>query len=147
MPPLIGWAVARGSVGRGALALSLIVFLWQVPHFLAIAWIYRGQYARAGFRVLPVLDPQGEETGRQMIRYTVALIFASVMPMVLGIGGWLSVMSAVVLGAFFLHSEFVFARTGTTHQARQVLRMSLIFLPAQFLFLVLDAVSQRMIGY
>ena len=66
---------------------------------------------------------------------------------VLGIAGWLSVVSAVVLGAFFLHSAFVFARTGTTHQARQVLRMSLIFLPAQFLYLVLDAVSERMIGY
>ena len=147
VPPLIGWAVARGNLGRGALALSLIVFLWQVPHFLAIAWIYRGQYARAGFRVLPVLDPQGEQTGRQMIRYTVALIVASVMPSVLGIGGWLSVMSAVVLGAFFLYSEFVFVRTGTMHQARQVFRMSLIFLPVQFLFLVLDAVSERMIGY
>ncbi len=147
VPPLIGWAVARGNMGRGALALSLIVFLWQVPHFLAIAWMYRGQYARAGFRVLPVLDPHGEQTGRQMIRYTVALIFASLMPSVLGIGGWLSAMSAVVFGAFFLHSEFVFARAGTTHQARQVLRMSLIFLPAQFLFLVLDAVTERMIGY
>jgi len=147
VPPLIGWTVARGNLGRGALALSLIVFLWQIPHFLAIAWIYRGQYARAGFRVLPVLDPQGEQTGRQMIRYTVALIFASLMPSVLGIGSWLSATSAVVLGAFFLHSEFVFARTGTTHEARQVLRMSLIFLPAQFLFVVLDAVSERMIGY
>jgi len=147
VPPLIGWTVARGNLGRGALALSLIVFLWQIPHFLAIAWIYRGQYARAGFRVLPVLDPQGEQTGRQMIRYTVALIFASLMPSVLGIGSWLSATSAVVLGAFFLHSEFVFARTGTTHEARQVLRMSLIFLPAQFLFVVLDAVSERLIGY
>ena len=63
VPPLIGWAAARGSLERGALALSLIVFLWQVPHFLAIAWIYRDQYARAGFRVLPVLDPQGEANG------------------------------------------------------------------------------------
>jgi protoheme IX farnesyltransferase len=147
VPPLIGWAAARGNLGGGALALFLIVFLWQVPHFLAIAWIYRDQYARAGFAVLPVRDPRAEHTGRQMIRYTVALIFASLMPNVLGIGGWLSGMSAVILGAFFLYSAFAFARNGTTHRARQVLRMSLIFLPAQFLFLVLDVVSNRMIGY
>ena len=82
-----------------------------------------------------------------MIRYTVALIFASLMPCVLGIGGWLSASSAVILGAFFLYSEFLFARTGATHQARQVLRMSLLFLPAQFLLMVLDAISERMIGY
>jgi protoheme IX farnesyltransferase len=147
VPPLIGWAAARGSLSREALALSLIVFLWQVPHFLAIAWIYRDQYARAGFRVLPVLDPQGEQTGRQMILYTVALIFASLMPSVLGIGGWLSEISAVTLGAFFLYSALAFARDRTTHQARLVLRMSLIFLPAQFLYLVLDVISKRMIEY
>jgi protoheme IX farnesyltransferase len=147
VPPLIGWAAARGDLGGGALALSLIVFLWQIPHFLAIAWIYRDQYARAGIPVLPVMDPHGEQTGKQMIRYTAALIFASLMPSVLGIGGWLSAMSAVVLGGLFLYCAFVFARTGTARQARLVLRMSLIFLPAQFLYLVLDVISKRMIGY
>ncbi len=148
VPPLIGWAAARGSLGLGALSLSLIVFLWQVPHFLAIAWIYRDQYARAGFRVLPALDLQGEQTGRQMFRYTVALVFASLTPSVLGIGGWLSGFSAVTFGAFFLYSAFVFARHRTMHDARRALRMSLLFLPAQFLFLVWDVVSERMIsGY
>jgi protoheme IX farnesyltransferase len=147
VPPLIGWAAARGSLGFEALALSLIVFFWQVPHFLAIAWIYRDQYARAGFPVLPALDPHGEQTGRQMIRYTVALIFASLMPSVLGFGGWLSGLSAVTFGALFLHSAFGFARQCTTQQARRVLRMSLVFLPAQFLFLVWDVVSGRMVGY
>ncbi len=147
VPPLIGWAAAHGSLGLGAISLSLIVFLWQVPHFLAIAWIYREQYARAGLQVLPVLDPQGNQTGSQMIRYTVALIFASLMPSVLGIGGWLSGLSAVTFGALFLYTTYVFARRGTIRQARQVLRMSLIFLPAQFLFLVWDVVSERMIGY
>ena len=147
VPPLIGWAAARGSLSAEALALSMIVFLWQVPHFLAIAWIYRDQYAGAGIRVLPALDQQGEQTGRQMILYTVALIFASLMPSILGLGGWLSEMSAVTLGAFFLYSALAFARDRTTRQARLVRRMSLIFLPAQFLYLVLDVVSERMIGY
>jgi protoheme IX farnesyltransferase len=147
VPPMIGWAAARGSLDSGALALFLIVFLWQVPHFLAIAWIYRDQYARAGFRVLPVLDPQGVQTGKQMIRYTLALIVASLMPCVLGIGGWLSGLGAVILGAVFLYSTFVFAHTGTTHQARRVLRMSLLYLPALILLLVLDVILKRMIGH
>ena len=146
VPPLIGWTVARGNLGSGALALSLIVFLWQIPHFLAIAWIYRDQYARAGLPVLPVLDRDGEQTSRQMIRYIVALIFASLIPSVLGIGDLLSGMSAVVFGGFFLYSAWVFSRDRTAQAARMVLRMSLVFLPAQFLFMVWGVVCERMIG-
>jgi protoheme IX farnesyltransferase len=139
VPPLIGWAAARGRLDGGALALFLIVFLWQVPHFLAIAWIYRDQYARAGFRVLPVLDPHGDRTGQQMIRYTLVLIFASLLPCVLGMGGWLSGLGALFLDAVFLHRAFVFARAGTIYEARQVFRWSLIFLPALLLLFALDA--------
>jgi protoheme IX farnesyltransferase len=144
VPPMIGWAAARGSLDSGAFALFLIVFLWQVPHFLAIAWIYRDQYARAGLRVLAVLDPDGVQTGRQMIRYTLALIFASLMPCVLGISGWLSATGALFLGAVFLYKTLVFARAGTTHAARQVLWTSLLFLPGLLLLLVLDVVLRRM---
>jgi protoheme IX farnesyltransferase len=147
VPPMIGWAAARGSLESGAVALFLIVFLWQVPHFLAIAWIYRDQYARAGLRVLPVLDPSGMHTGKQMIRYTLVLIPASLMPCVLGIGGSLSGLGALILGAMFLYTTLVFARTRTTYQARKVLRMSLLFLPGLFLLLVLDVVLKRMIGH
>jgi protoheme IX farnesyltransferase len=143
VPPLIGWTAARGSLDRGALALFLIVFLWQVPHFLAIAWIYRDQYARAGLRVLPVADPQGTQTGREMIRYTLVLILASLMPSALGLGGWLSATGALVLGAVFLHRVLVFARTGTVDEARRVFRSSLIFLPALFLLFALDALLAK----
>src|SRR5205823_13996681 len=122
VPPLIGWAAARGSLDVGALALFLIVFLWQVPHFLAIAWIYRDQYARAGLRVLPVADPQGTQTGREMIRYTLVLILASLMPSALGLGGWLSGTGALALGAGFLYNVLGFARTGTVDEARRVFR-------------------------
>jgi protoheme IX farnesyltransferase len=141
VPPLIGCAAARGSLDSVALSLFLIVFLWQVPHFLAIAWIYRDQYARAGFRVLPVSDPQGVQTGKQMIRYTLALIPASLMPCVLGVGGWFSGIGALILGAVFLYRAFVFARTGATHDARLVFRMSLVFLPALLLLLALDVLG------
>src|SRR5262249_2836514 len=85
VPPLIGWAAARGSVDPAALSLFLIVFLWQLPHFLAIAWIYRGQYAHAGLRVLPVVDSGGVRTGREMIRSTLVLVLASLLPTVLGL--------------------------------------------------------------
>lgn len=146
MPPLIGWAAARGSLDGGALVLFLIVFLWQVPHFLAIAWIYRDQYARAGFRVLAVDDPDGVQTGKQMVRYTAALICASLTPCVLGIGGWLSGVGAVILGALFLQSAIAFARAATTRQARRVLRMSLLYLPVLLLLLILDVVLKRMLS-
>jgi protoheme IX farnesyltransferase len=141
VPPLIGCAAARGSLDRVALALFLIVFLWQVPHFLAIAWIYRDQYALAGFRMLPVADPQGVQTGRQMIRYTLALIPASLMPCALGVGGWFSGIGALILGAVFLYRALVFARTGATHDARRVFRMSLVFLPTLLLLLAIDVLS------
>jgi protoheme IX farnesyltransferase len=139
LPPVIGWAAARGSLDSGAFALFLIVFIWQVPHFLAIAWIYREQYAAAGLRVLPVLDPQGVQTGRLMVGYTLTLNFAGLVPCALGIGGWLSGIGAVVLGILFLCSAYAFDRTPTTEQARRVLRTSLLFLPVLFLLLVLDS--------
>jgi protoheme IX farnesyltransferase len=139
VPPLIGWAAARGRLDIGALALFLIVVLWQVPHFLAIAWIYRDEYARAGLCMLPVCDPDGEQTGRQMVGYTLVLILASPLPLILGPGGWISGLGALVLGVVFLYRVLVFARTPTTHQARQVFQTSLLFLPALLLFLVLDA--------
>jgi protoheme IX farnesyltransferase len=139
VPPLMGWAAARGRLDSEALALFLIVFLWQVPHFLAIAWIYRDEYRRAGLQVLPIVDPDGVQTGRQMIRYTAVLVLASLAPCALGLGSWISVVGAVVLGVVFLYGAIVFTRTPTTHQARQVFRTSLVFLPALLLVFILDA--------
>ena len=111
VPPMIGCAAACGNLDRVALVLFLIVFLWQVPHFLAIAWIYRDQYARAGFLVLPVVDLQGVQTGKQMVHYTLVLVLASLMPCVLGIGGWFSGIGALIFGAAFFYRAFIFART------------------------------------
>jgi protoheme IX farnesyltransferase len=143
VPPLIGWAAARGSLDPAALAFFLIVFLWQVPHFLAIAWIYRDQYAHAGLRMLPVGDPQGARTRREMVRYTLVLILASLLPAVLGLGGWLSGVGALVLGAGFLRSVLGFARSGTDQAARRVFRSSLVFLPALLLLFVADALLAK----
>ena len=140
VPPLIGWAAARGRLDTGGLALFLIVLLWQVPHFLAIAWIYRDEYARAGLRMLPVFDPDGDRTGRQMVRYTLVLVLASLLPFVLGMGGWISGLGTLFLGGVFLYPTVAFARNPTTHRARQVFHASLFYLPAVLSLLVLDTV-------
>ena len=87
LPPVIGWAAATGQLGVEAWALFLIVFLWQFPHFLAIAWIYRDDYARAGYRMLPTVDPTGAITGRQAAGYALALVPAGLLPTVVGLAG------------------------------------------------------------
>lgn len=138
LPPVIGWTAVRGTLDREAAALFLIVFLWQVPHFLAIAWIYREQYARAGLCMLPVVDPDGAQTSRQMVRYALVLIPASLLPAVLGMASGWYVVTAIVLGLSFLRSCWSFARTSSTLQARRVLRASLVYLPLLFLVLLLD---------
>src|SRR4029077_14450213 len=130
VPPLIGWAAARGRLDADALALFLIVFLWQVPHFLAIAWIYRDEYARAGLRMLPVFDSDGTRTREEMVRYTQALIVVSLLPLLLRLGSWIFGIGALILGGIFLFRVIGFARTPTTLQARQVFRTSLLYLPA-----------------
>jgi protoheme IX farnesyltransferase len=112
---------------------------WQVPHFLAIAWIYRDEYHAARLQMLPVSDPHGIQTGRQMIRYTLVLIVASMVPCALGLGSWLSALGAVVLGGLFLYTSVVFTLVPTNNQARQVFRASLVFLPTLFLLFALDA--------
>ena len=134
IPPLMGWVAARGRLDSAALALFLIVFLWQVPHFLAIAWIYRDEYGAAGQVMLPVFDPNGVQTGRQMIRYTLALILASLAPCIVGMSSWISGLGAMVLGTVFLYTAIAYARTPTTDRARQVFRASLVYLPALLLF-------------
>jgi protoheme IX farnesyltransferase len=139
VPPLLGWTAFRGSLDAGGLALFLIVLFWQVPHFLAIAWIYRDEYARAGLPVLPVIDPEGARTGRQMVVGSLALLLAALLPAVLGLTGWPSGVGAGILTIIFLWRTVQFARTRTVEQARWVFRTSVLVLPALFLLLVLFA--------
>ena len=97
LPPVIGWAAARGSVDAGAFVLFAILFLWQIPHFLAIAWIYREDYARAGLPMLPVLDPEGKVTGRQAVANSLALLLVSLTPRAAGMAGTVYLVGAVIL--------------------------------------------------
>jgi protoheme IX farnesyltransferase len=141
LPPLIGWTAVRGSLDDTAVALFAVVFFWQVPHFLAIAWIYREDYGRAGLRMLPVADRGGKLTGRQMFNYCLALIAASLMPVASGSAGWLYTAGALLLGLGFLACTVSFWRCGTTASARRVLRASLLYLPALLTLLLLSVAS------
>ncbi len=138
LPPVIGWTAVTGRLDVGALALFLIVFVWQVPHFLAIAWMYRDDYARAGVRMLPVHDARGEVTGREMVRYCLVLIPVSLLPTVLGMAGPLYAAAALVLGGLFLRSCVGFVRGPSLPRSRRVLRASLAYLPCLLLVLVIN---------
>jgi protoheme IX farnesyltransferase len=138
MPPVIGWCSVEGRVTVGAMTLFVILFLWQVPHFLAIAWMYRDEYARARLCMLPVIDPDGQFTGRQMVLYCLALIPASLGPVLLSSAGVLYSAGAILLGLYFLRYALVFQAVRTTAAARKVMRVSLLYLPGLLLLLLLD---------
>jgi hypothetical protein len=118
LPPVIGWVGATGVLSREAWILFAIVFLWQMPHFLAIAWLYREDYARAGFPLLPVVEPDGRSTGRQAMAYAAALLPVSLMPSPLGLTTSTYFMGALALGLAFLALAVRFAWRRTTADAR-----------------------------
>lgn len=140
LPPVIGWCAARGWEGAaGATGLFLILFLWQIPHFLAIAWMYREDYARGGLRMLPIADPSGGLTAWTMAVTCGVLIPASLVPVALGGAGVVYAVAAVGFGLMFLRSAVRFGRLRTDRQARMVLRASLLYLPGVLGALLLDA--------
>ena len=138
LPPMIDWAAARGSVDAPAWALFLIVFLWQLPHFLAIAWLYREDYARASFPMLPVVDPDGASTARQSLLYATALLPISVLPSALGMTGLVYAIAAFVLGLAFIATGVRFAIRRTKPNARLLFLASLVYLPAVWGLMMFD---------
>jgi protoheme IX farnesyltransferase len=144
LPPVIGWAAARGwDSPWGGLSLFLVIFVWQLPHFLAIAWMYRADYAHGGLRMLPGIDPTGGKTAAVMILTCVALVPVGLVPLALGIGGWPTAAGAALCGLLFLRQAVRFARTRTDAQARKVLRASLLYLPAVLGLLLIDGLLAR----
>jgi protoheme IX farnesyltransferase len=138
LPPLIGWGAATGRLGIEAWSLFLIVFLWQFPHFLAIAWIYRDDYRRAGFRMLSAGDDRGRMTGGQAVSYALALIPAGLLPATTGLAGPLYFLGALVLGVTYLAAAAMFWREACDLGARRLLRMSFVYLPAILLLLLFN---------
>ena len=141
LPPVIGWAAASGEIGPGAFALFALLFFWQMPHFLALAWMYRKDYARAGYRMLPVLDPDGAATSRQILLYTAALLPVSLIPTLVGISGPVYFFGAVILGGTFLWLGFRFAVGRKNSQAKWVFHFSLAYLPILLLVMAIDGPS------
>jgi protoheme IX farnesyltransferase len=138
LPPMIGWAAARNAVDAPAWALFFIVFLWQLPHFLAIAWLYREDYARAALPMLPVVEPDGASTARQALLYATALVPMSLLPAALGMAGVIYAISALLLGIAFVAMGLRFARDRTKSNARLLFLTSLIYLPAVWAVMMLD---------
>jgi protoheme IX farnesyltransferase len=139
-PPLIGWAGAAGALNAKAWSLFFIMFLWQFPHFLAIAWMYRDDYERGGYRMLPLQDQQGFITGQQIVIYAMALIPVSLLPSFLGITGLIYLFGAITLGLLFLYYGFRVAQSRSTIDARKLLRASVIYLPLLLALMVADKV-------
>lgn len=140
MPPLIGYAAAANRLTPEAWVLAAILFLWQFPHFYAIAWMYREDYSRAGIRMLPVVEPDGESTARQILLYSVLLIPISLLPKWMGMTGTIYMTGALALGLFFLYSGIRVSLDRTRVRARKVLLTSVIYLPALYVLMVLDPI-------
>jgi protoheme IX farnesyltransferase len=140
LPPVIGWVAATGSLDVGAGVLFAILFLWQVPHTLAIARLYRKDYASAGIQFLPVIDIDGVSTNRQVISHTAALLAVSLLPTLLGLAGPVYFIVAFMLGLGFLSSGIRLALEPTLPRARTLLFASLIYLPVLLLVMALDRV-------
>jgi len=138
LPPIIGWAAVRGSLEPVAWVLFAIGFLWQMPHFLSIAWLFREDYERAGFPMLPVIEPDGRSTGRQAVAYAAALVPVSLAPTAFGLSGPLYFVAAFVLSAAFLALAVRFARARTTAAARWLFFGSILYLPALWAFMLAD---------
>lgn len=129
LPPMIGWAAATGVLSPGAWVLFAIVFLWQMPHFLAIAWLCREDYARAGLPMLPVVEPDGRSTSQQVMLYATVLVPVSLLPTLLGIAGRVYFVGAAALGFGFLALGLQFARQRNNESARRLFLGSISYLP------------------
>ena len=141
LPPLMGWTAARNELGGDGWALFAILAFWQLPHFFAIAWMYRDEYAKAGFVMLPNIEADGSRTGQQAVINTVVLFAASLVPFYFKMAGMFYLVAAILLGAGFLFFAIQFSRQLTIARARQLFLASIIYLPLLLAALVLDKVK------
>ena len=141
LPPLMGWAAARGELSGGGWALFAILAFWQMPHFFAIAWIYRDEYAKAGFKMLPAVDPDGSRTAQQSVSHTLGLLPVSLCPFLFHLAGPIYLTGAILLGLAYLVCAIQFARSLDLPSARRLFFASIIYLPLLLIALVLDQVQ------
>jgi protoheme IX farnesyltransferase len=141
LPALMGWTAARGELSREGWALFAILAFWQLPHFLAIAWMYREEYEKAGFKMLPSIDPEGHRTGRQAVSHTLGLLPVSLCPFLFHVTGPIYLVGALALGLVFIWFAIQFARQLTIPRARQLFFVSILYLPLLLGMMVLDKVK------
>jgi protoheme IX farnesyltransferase len=141
LPPLMGWTAARNELSGEGWALFAILFFWQLPHFFAIAWMYRDEYAKAGFKMLPNVDPDGSRTAQQAVSGTLALLAVSLCPFAFKMTGTMYLAGAIILGAGFLWCAIQFSRQLTLTRARQLFFASIIYLPLLLALMVWDKVK------
>ncbi len=142
LPALGGFTAAQGEVTAGGLALFAILFVWQIPHSLAIAWMYREDYARGGFALLPVVDPDGGSTGRRIVAHSLVLLPVSLVPTVLGITGSIYFYGTLLLGLALVAIAWPLALDGSTRSARRLLLASVIYLPILLGLMAFDRITQ-----
>ncbi len=138
LPPLMGFTAASNEISIAAWITFAILFFWQFPHFLAIAWMYRDQYAKAGILMLPVIEPSGKITARQIVIFAVLTLIISILPYFFGFAGLIYLVGAILLGVWFLYESIKMAREKSDKQAKKLLRVSVIYLPLIYLILVLN---------
>jgi protoheme IX farnesyltransferase len=138
MPPLMGWTSSANEITLGAWVLFALLFLWQFPHFLAIAWMYKEQYRKAGILMLPVVEPEGRLTAIQIVTFTVMLIPISLAPYFIGVAGEIYLVGASILGLWFLISSIQTARAKSVEKARKLLLVSVLYLPIIFALMVFN---------
>ena len=143
LPPLIGWAAARGSLSLGGWVLFAILFFWQFPHFMAIAWMYREDYARAGIQMLPVVDKKGDATFRQIITTSAILVWVSALPSLVGMAGISYFFGALALGMFLLQVGLWANRSRTNLRAKWLMHATVAHIPILLAWLVLDRLITR----
>ncbi len=140
IPPLIGFAASAGRLNAQAWVLAAILFVWQFPHFYAIAWMYREDYSRAGIKMLPVVEPDGQSTARQILLYSVLLIPISLIPKWLGMAGTVYMTGAIALGLLFLYAGIRVSLDRSRLRARKVLLASVVYLPVLYALMVFDPI-------
>ena len=141
IPPLMGWTAARNEVSAAGWSLFAILFLWQLPHFMAIAWLYREDYARGGFKMLPIIDPDGRRTAAQAVCHSIGLIPVSLFPALLGVAGIVYFAGAILLSVAFLIFAIQFSRDLSPERARRLFIASIVYLPVLLGLLVIDKVK------
>lgn len=140
MPPLMGWTAASGNVSIGALIVFAILFLWQFPHFLAIACMYRDEYAKAGIKMLPAVEASGNITASQIVIFTVLLLPISLGPFFIGLSGVYYLGASVLLGLWFLRASIIAARSRSVEDSRKLMFVSVLYLPLLFAVMVLNKI-------